>query len=90
MKYSLLNSGYVPPYYDVISRIFFSCLIMVLVSSSELVLRKSSFVILAVYDASWRDLLTSQSRIPLTGRLVDVRVDRMYIKILDFLLLLLS
>ena len=56
-KYSLMNSGYVPPYYDVTSRKYFSLsLIMVLVvSSTVLVLRKSSFVILSVYDVSWRE-----------------------------------
>ena len=50
----LLNSGYVHPYYDVTSRKYSSVsLIMVLVSSTELVSRKSSFVI-SVYDASWQ------------------------------------
>ena len=47
--------GRVHPYYDVTFRKYSSVsLIMVLVSSTKIVSRKSSFV-MSVYDASWRE-----------------------------------
>ena len=55
-KLLILNSGYVPPYYKVTSRKYFSLiLITVLISNTrtQLVSRKSSFII-SVHVASWR------------------------------------
>jgi len=61
--------------------------LMVLVSSStELVSRKS--LVVTMYHGEY--LLASQLRILFNGMLIDTRVGRLYVEILDLLLLLLS
>jgi hypothetical protein len=63
---------------------------VLVVSSTKLVSRKSSFVATIVYDALWQVPTGEPIANPITGILIDTWVGRMYLEILDLLLLLLS